>query len=105
MSLHCCILCYYTAQEDITERFHAALTHYAVGRDAVNAVGALPGVVRAEFGVGHQGAVRVSHIIRPPFQHGHEAAPERISASAEWAVPGMRRSPTGTHPHSIGRRK
>ena len=57
-------------------------------RDAVNAVGALPGVVRAEFGVGHQGAVRVSHVIHPPFHCGHEAAPARISASAEWAVPG-----------------
>jgi len=76
-----------------------------VGRDAVNAVGALPGVVRAELGVGHQRAVRVSHVIHPPFHFGHEAAPERISASAEWAVPGMRRFPTGTRPHSTNRRK
>ena len=92
-------------KKDVAQCFHTALTHHAVRRDAVNAVGTLPGVVRAEFGVGHQGAVRVSHIIRPPFQRGHEAAPERISASAGWAVPGMRRFPTGTRPRSIGRRK
>ena len=92
-------------QKDVTQRFHRALTHHAVGRDAVNAVGALSGMVGRKFGVGHHGTVRVSHIIRPPFRCGHEAAPARISASAEWAVPGMRRSPTGTHPHSIGRRK
>ncbi len=41
-------------QKDVTQRFHRALTHHAVRRDAVNAVGALPGVVRAEFGVRHQ---------------------------------------------------
>ena len=38
-----------------------------------------PGVVRAEFGVGHQGAVRVSHVIHPPFHCGHEAAPAPVS--------------------------
>jgi len=92
-------------QKDVAQRFHTALTHHAVRRDAIDAVGTLPGVVRAEFGVGHQGTVCVSHIIHPPFHCGHEAAPARISASAGWAVPSMRRSPTGTHPHSTGRRK
>ena len=92
-------------QKDVAQRFHGALTHHAVRRDAVNAVGALSGVVRTELGVGHQRAVRVSHIIRPPFQHGHEAAPARISASAGWAVPDMRRSPTEILPHWKGKRK
>ena len=92
-------------KKDVAQCFHTALTHHAVRCDTVNAVGALPGVVRAEFGVGHQRAIRISHIIRPPFQRGRVAAPERISASAEWAVPGMRRFPTGTRPHSTNRRK
>ena len=74
-------------QKNIAQSFHRALTHHAVRRDAVNVVGALPGMVRAEFGVGHQRAVRVSHIICPPFPHGHEAAPARISVFREWAVP------------------
>ncbi len=91
--------------KNITQRFHTALTHHAVWRDTVNAVGALPRMVGRKFGVGHQGTVRVSHIIRPPFRHGHEAAPARISASVEWAVPDKRHSQAGTHPCSTGRRK
>ena len=54
-------------REDTAERFHGALADHTVWRDPVNAVGALPGVVRTELGVDHQRAVRICHYSSPPF--------------------------------------
>ena len=94
-----------SGQKDVAQRFHAALTHHAVRRDAVNAVGALSGMVVRKFGVGHHGTVRISHIIRPPFPHGHEAAPARISVFREWAVPDAPHFQLARRPHWRCRRK
>lgn len=41
-------------QEDIAQRLHRALPHHAVGRNAVDAVRPLPGVVWAEFRIRYQ---------------------------------------------------
>ena len=41
-------------QEDIPQCFHRALSYHTVGRDAVDGVRPLPGVVRAEFCVRYQ---------------------------------------------------
>ena len=41
-------------QEDIPQCFHRALPHHAVGRNAVDAVRPLPGVVWAEFRIRYQ---------------------------------------------------
>ena len=49
------------ADEAVTDAFSGGLSHNTVGRDPVNAVRSLTGVVGAEFGVRHQRAVGISH--------------------------------------------
>ena len=49
------------ADEAPADAFRTQLTNNTVGRDAVDAVRSLPGVVRAEFRVCHKWAVRISH--------------------------------------------
>ncbi len=90
-----------SGKKDVAKRLHRALTHHTVRRDAVDRVCSLPGVV----GVGHHGTVRVSHLSFPHFRCGREAAPVRISASAEWAAPDRSHSQAGIRPRSTGRRK
>lgn len=63
--------------ETAADALAGELTHYAMWRDAVNAVGSLPRMVRAKFGIGYQGTIRVSHIIHPHFPSGHGAALKR----------------------------
>ena len=47
------------ADKAIADPFSGGLSHNAVGRDAINTVRSLPGVVGAEFGVDHQWAVGI----------------------------------------------
>ena len=49
------------ADEAIADAFCGGLSHNTVGRDAVNAVSSLTGVVGAQLGVCHQRTVRISH--------------------------------------------
>ena len=49
------------AVEHLSEGFSGTLADHAVGRDAVDRMGALPGIMRAAFGVNHQRAVGIAH--------------------------------------------
>ena len=53
------------------------LAHHAMRCDAVDGMSSLPRMVRAEFGIGYQGTIRVSHIIHPHFPSGHGVALKR----------------------------
>ena len=61
-------------RKPVSQSFRAALADHTVRRDAVDAVCPLPGVIRAQFLIGYQSAVRISHRFLPSPVSGIHSA-------------------------------